>query len=65
MADDVRIGVEQAHRDVASGDALLVCGYDDEAKCRKIALAGSISLAELDSRVASLPESKEIVFYCA
>ena len=65
MAEDVRIGVEQAHRDVSSGGALLVCGYDDEAKCRRIALAGSIPLAELESRLPSLPESQEIVFYCA
>jgi hypothetical protein len=65
MADDLRIGIDQGRRDVASGRALLVCAYADEAKCRKLALDGSISLAELEARRPSLPKSQEIVFFCA
>ncbi len=65
MADRVRIDVDQARRDVSAGRALLVCAYDDEAKCRKLALDGSISLREFESRASSLPKDQEIVFYCA
>lgn len=61
MADVERIGVEQAH--AKANQALLVCAYEDEAKCRMFNLAGSISLANFQSRLASLPKTQEIIFY--
>jgi hypothetical protein len=42
---------------------LLVCAYEDEAKCRMLNLDGSISFASLQSRAASLPKTQEIIFY--
>jgi hypothetical protein len=42
---------------------LLVCAYEDEAKCGTLNLSGSISLANFRSRAASLPKNKEIIFY--
>jgi hypothetical protein len=65
MADELRIGVAQARPDVASGKALFVCAYADEAKCRKIGLEGSITLAALESRLPALPKGQEIIFFCA
>ena len=65
MADIERISVEEAHRKVAANQALLVCAYDDEARCRKLNLDGSISLTSFQSKVASLPKSHEIIFFCA
>jgi hypothetical protein len=65
MADIARIGVEQAHQRVAAHQALLVCAYDDDAKCRMVNLEGSIPLTSLQSRLASLPKTQEIIFYCA
>jgi hypothetical protein len=65
MATVERIDPGEARRKVTSGQALLVCAYDDEAKCRQIALDGAISLAELGSRLASLPKDTELIFYCA
>jgi rhodanese-related sulfurtransferase len=65
MADIERISVEEAHQKVDANKALLVCAYDDEAKCRKINLEGSISLTNFQSRVATLPTTQEIIFYCA
>jgi hypothetical protein len=66
MPDIERIGVEQARQKTKANQALLVCAYDDEAKCRMINLEGSISLANFQSRVAkSLPKTQEIIFYCA
>jgi hypothetical protein len=65
MADIARISVEQAHQKVDAHQALLVCAYDDEAKCRMVNLEGSISLTSFQSRVESLPKTQEVIFYCA
>jgi hypothetical protein len=63
MADVERSSVEEAHRKTKANQALLVCAYEDEAKCRRLNLEGSIMLAGLQSRVASLPKAQEIIFY--
>lgn len=66
MATDVeRIDVTTARRKVAAGEALLVCGYEDDAKCRKGRLEGSIPFARFEAMAANLPKTQEIVFYCA
>jgi hypothetical protein len=65
MADVSRISVEEARRKVAAGEALLVCAYDDEEKCKKINLQGSITMAQFTSRVGALPKNQEVIFYCA
>jgi len=63
MADIERIGAQQANTKAKSKEALLVCAYEDEAKCRMLNLDGSISFTSLKSRVESLPKSQEIIFY--
>jgi hypothetical protein len=65
MADITRIPVEEARRKTKAGQALLVCAYDDEAKCRMFNLDGSISLTSFESKVGSLPKTQEVIFYCA
>ena len=65
MADIPRISVEDAHRKVAANQALLVCAYEDDAKCRMVNLEGSISLTSFQSKAASLPKDQEIIFFCA
>jgi hypothetical protein len=65
MAQIERISVADAHQKVNANQALLVCAYDDEAKCRMVNLEGSISLKSFQSRLASLPKSQEVIFYCA
>ena len=35
-----KIGPRQTHEAVEAGDALLVCAYDDEEKCRDMLLEG-------------------------
>lgn len=43
MAADVeRIDVSNARTETVQGRALLVCGYEDDAKCRQGRLEGSI-----------------------
>ena len=63
MADIERISAQQARTKAKSNQALLVCAYEDEAKCRMFNLEGSISFASFKSRVNSLPKSQEIIFY--
>jgi hypothetical protein len=65
MEDIERISVEEAHRKVKANQALLVCAYEDEAKCRMVNLDGSISLTSFQKKAASLPKSQEIIFFCA
>jgi hypothetical protein len=63
MADIQRVDAQQAHTKAKSNQALLVCAYEDEAKCRMLNLDGSVSFANFKSRVNSLPKSQEIIFY--
>jgi hypothetical protein len=63
MADIERISAQQTHTRAESNQALLVCAYEDDAKCRMLNLEGSISFTNFKSRVGSLPKSKEIIFY--
>ncbi len=65
MATVERISAEDARRAVTSGRALLVCAYEDDAKCRQMALDGAISLSEFKSQEGGLGTEREIVFYCA
>jgi rhodanese-related sulfurtransferase len=60
-----RITVEEARQKVQANQALLVCAYEDEAKCRMVNLDGSISLTSFQSKAGSLPKSQEIIFFCA
>jgi prephenate dehydrogenase len=66
MASDVeRIDPSIARAHTTRGDAVLVCGYEDDAKCRKERLEGSIPYARLEAMASTLPKDKEIIFYCA
>jgi hypothetical protein len=65
MTDLMKITASEAHKQVSSGKSLLVCAYRDEEACRKVQLEGSISLAQLESRLTGLSKDQEIIFYCA
>jgi hypothetical protein len=65
MPDVERISVEDAHRKTAAKQALLVCAYEDDAKCRMLDLPGSLSLTSFQAKAASLPKDQEIIFFCA
>jgi hypothetical protein len=60
-----RISVEDARKKVQANQALLVCAYEDDAKCRKLNLEGSIPLTSFQTKAASLPKNQEIIFFCA
>ena len=65
MADVRRIPVETAREKVRSGQALLVCAYEDEDKCSRMQLDGSMNLTEFRQRVPSLAKDQAIVFFCS
>jgi hypothetical protein len=66
MATNVeRIDVATARQKATAGQALLVCSYEDDAKCRKGRLEGSMPFARFEALAPSLPKSQEIIFYCA
>ena len=65
MAEPERISVEEVRRKLKSGEVLLVCAYDDEERFRSMHLEGAISFQEFESRLPSLSNDQEIVFYCA
>lgn len=60
-----RISPQDTYRQVTSGQAILVCAYEDEAKCNTMMLQGAISLKEFESRLPNLKKDQPIIFYCA
>jgi rhodanese-related sulfurtransferase len=65
MNEVPRVTPEEIYPKLRSGEALLVCAYDDEAKFKRLQLKGAISLPEFTSLQPTLPKDREIVFYCA
>jgi hypothetical protein len=61
----VRIGPEEAYRKAKSGEALLVCAYDDETSFPTMRLDMAISLGDFRKRLPGIPMDREIIFYCA
>lgn len=63
MADIERISAQQTYAKIKANQALLVCAYEDDEKCRMLHLEGAISFTSFKSRVQSLAKSQEIIFY--
>jgi len=59
-----RVSPEIARAHVLSGQALLVCAYDD-VRCAQNAIEGAITLSALQGRLPELPMDQEIILYCA
>ncbi len=64
MANYELISVHQAHEDVESGNALLVCAYESDEKFNHNALKEAISLKDFQQKEEGLAKDKEIIFYC-
>jgi hypothetical protein len=60
-----RIDPEQARPEVNSGNALLVCAYDDQEKYQKYRLTHAVAMDELEAHQATLPKGRKLIFYCA
>ena len=61
----VRITPQEAYTKVKAGQAILVCGYEEEEKFKALRLEGAISFAGFQAMLPSLPKDREIIFYCA
>ena len=65
MNEVPRVTPQEIYPKLRSGEALLVCAYDDEAKFNRLQLEGAIPLEAFKSLRPTLPRDREIVFYCA
>ena len=63
MSDIERVSPERVREEVNSGNALLVCAYDNDYKYGKMRLDGSIALSKFKSEVSAIAKNKEIIFY--
>ncbi len=58
-----RIDAQETRTLVASGEALLICAYDD-GYCRTRLLDGALFLGQLDGMLDKLPMNQMLIFYC-
>ncbi len=65
MATVARIPAADIQEKVASGNSILVCAYDDDAKFQSYHLEGAIPLSKFKTKLADLAMDTEIIFYCA
>lgn len=63
MSAPKRVSAQHVHDQLQSGNALLVCAYESDAKFQQTALEGAIAFSEFQRRKASLSRDMEIVFY--
>jgi hypothetical protein len=63
MSDIERVSPERVREKVQSGNALLVCAYDDDGKYGRMRLDGSIALSEFKSGISGTAKDREIIFY--
>jgi hypothetical protein len=61
----MRKSSKEAHKKVKAGEAILVCGYDDEAKFKAFRLEMAIPFFEFRKKLGTLSKDQEIIFYCA
>lgn len=60
-----RITPVEARRRMASGKAILVCGYESDEKFRNVHLEGAESLNRFREQLPQISREQEIIFYCA
>jgi len=64
MEGVVRVSPRETSEKVKAGQALLVCGYESDARFEKYHLAEAISFNDFKARFPSLPVEQEVIFYC-
>ena len=63
MTDPIRIKPQEVYSRVKSGEAILVCAYNDDEEYKRINLEGSIPLSEFYSRLPQYSKDQEIIFF--
>jgi len=64
MSEPERVTAEEVYDKLKSGEAFLVCAYEDEGKFKKLQLEGAISFSAFKSKLPALSKDQDIVFYC-
>jgi len=63
MSEPIRVKPEEIYPKVKSGEAILVCAYNDDEEYKRINLEGSISLSEFYSKLPQYSKEQDIVFF--
>lgn len=63
MAQYSTITAQQARHDLQSG-AMLVNGYDEQARWEETQVDGAVSYPDFKSQLGNLSKDKEVVLYC-
>ncbi len=63
-SDIPRTAAADAHDRIAEGEAILVCAYSSEEKCRNSHLQDAISLNTFKAQAPTFPKDQELIFYC-
>ena len=63
MSEPIRVKPEEVYPRVKSGEAILVCAYNDDEEYKRINLEGSISLSEFYSKLPHYSKEQEIIFF--
>jgi hypothetical protein len=63
LSDIERIPPEEAFEEIEQGEALLVCAYSDEEKCRAMKIDDALTLQDLERMMPS--RDRALIFYCA
>lgn len=59
-----RISPQDAHKQVTSGQAILVCAFENEKTCSTMMLERAVTLKEFESRLPGINKDHPIIFYC-
>jgi hypothetical protein len=65
MSELTIITTDDAYRKAKSGEALLVCAYEDDDRFGKFNLDEAISYKTFESLLPTISKDREIIFYCA
>jgi hypothetical protein len=65
MPEVERIEIDEARRRIARDNAVLVCAYEDEARCKSLRLPGALTMSEFRAVAKALPRDHPVIFYCA
>lgn len=63
MNEIKRVSPENVREKIQSGNALLICAYDDDGKYGRMRLQGSIAFSEFKSGISEIAKDREIIFY--
>jgi hypothetical protein len=64
IIDAPRLSPQDTYRQATSGQALLVCAFENETTCRTMMIERAITLREFESRLPGINKEQPIIFYC-